>query len=87
VSATRYEVLRRSTPAPVSRFLSRFLADCRVFTENTTVVTNPTQGAEPFRHTVVAELWVRLVDLDFDAERRGGRCDPPLFLIAQGRDR
>jgi len=29
----------------VSRFLSRFLTDLRVFTDDTAVVTNPTRGA------------------------------------------
>ena len=42
--ATSCDPLRASQPCKVSRFLSRFLADPRVFTENTTVVTNPTRG-------------------------------------------
>jgi hypothetical protein len=44
--ATSCDPLRASQPCKVSRFLSRFLADPRVFTENTTVVTNPTRGAD-----------------------------------------
>ena len=43
--ATPCELLRPPDPCRVRRFLSRFLADSRVFSENTAVVTNPTRGA------------------------------------------
>ena len=44
-TATPCDLLRSPTPCRVSRFLSHFLADPRVFTVDTAVATNPTRGA------------------------------------------